>query len=174
MRRGPDDARDRKIVAALIAVMAITIFQSIAYYQLANVLPVWLQDHGDMNAGGFPIPIPWFQSIDPLFSILFVPVLFGLWRWQARPRRRAFRAREDRIGGLDLRRRQSRPGRRDRRCRTAKVLWVWPFLYCALQGIAFMYFWPTLLALVSRAAPREDQRDDDGRRLPDAVRRATI
>jgi POT family proton-dependent oligopeptide transporter len=33
------------------------------------------------------------------------------------------------------------------------VLWVWPFLYCAVQGIAFMYFWPPLLALVSRTAP---------------------
>ena len=30
---------------------------------------------------------------------------------------------------------------------------VWPFLYCAGQGIAFLYYWPTLLALVSRAAP---------------------
>src|SRR4051812_49273586 len=73
--------RDWTIVAALIAVMGLTIFQSIAYYQLGNVLPIWLQDHGDMNAGGFAIPIPWYQSIDPLFSILFVPVLFGLWKW---------------------------------------------------------------------------------------------
>ncbi len=30
---------------------------------------------------------------------------------------------------------------------------VWPFVYCAGQGIAFLYYWPTLLALVSRAAP---------------------
>ena len=29
----------------------------------------------------------------------------------------------------------------------------WPFLACAIQGIAFLYYWPTLLALVSRAAP---------------------
>ena len=33
------------------------------------------------------------------------------------------------------------------------MLWVWPVLYCAVQGVAFMYFWPTLLALVSQAAP---------------------
>jgi len=30
---------------------------------------------------------------------------------------------------------------------------IWPFLYCAGQGIAFLYYWPTLLALVSRTAP---------------------
>jgi POT family proton-dependent oligopeptide transporter len=34
-----------------------------------------------------------------------------------------------------------------------RVLWTWPVLYCAVQGVGFMYFWPTLLALVSRAAP---------------------
>jgi POT family proton-dependent oligopeptide transporter len=30
---------------------------------------------------------------------------------------------------------------------------VWPLLYSGGLGIAFMYYWPTLLALVSRAAP---------------------
>ena len=33
------------------------------------------------------------------------------------------------------------------------VLWVWPLLYCILQGVGFIYYWPTLLALVSRCAP---------------------
>jgi len=30
---------------------------------------------------------------------------------------------------------------------------IWPMLYCAGLGISFLYYWPTLLALVSRAAP---------------------
>src|SRR5204863_768995 len=30
---------------------------------------------------------------------------------------------------------------------------IWPFLYSAALGISFMYYWPTLLALVSRATP---------------------
>jgi POT family proton-dependent oligopeptide transporter len=30
---------------------------------------------------------------------------------------------------------------------------VWPLLSCVGLGIAFLYYWPTLLALVSRAAP---------------------
>src|SRR5438034_3729402 len=30
---------------------------------------------------------------------------------------------------------------------------VWPFLYSSGLGISFLYYWPTLLALVSRAAP---------------------
>ena len=30
---------------------------------------------------------------------------------------------------------------------------IWPFLYSTGLGISFIYYWPTLLALVSRAAP---------------------
>ena len=35
----------------------------------------------------------------------------------------------------------------------APILPIWPFLYSAALGISFLYYWPTLLALVSRAAP---------------------
>ena len=30
---------------------------------------------------------------------------------------------------------------------------IWPILYSAGLGICFLYYWPTLLALVSRTAP---------------------
>jgi POT family proton-dependent oligopeptide transporter len=145
---------DRKILAALLAVMAITIFPHIAYYQLANVLPVWLEQHADMSAGGFLVPIPWFQSIDPFFSIVGLPLLFSLWKWQGRGSG-SEPSELRKIGGggvicgganLILVTAIAAYG-------SAKVPWVWPFLYCAVQGIGFMYFWPPFLALVSRAAP---------------------
>jgi len=146
-------SRDWKVVAALLAVMAIAVFQSVGYYQLANVMPVWLQEHGELNAAGFLIPIPWYQSIDALFSIVGVPLLFAIWHWQA-----VHGGEPSELGKI---------GTGAWLCAGAnlilvgailaagggKVLWIWPFLYCALQGIAFLYYWPTLLALVSRAAP---------------------
>jgi POT family proton-dependent oligopeptide transporter len=145
--------QDRRIVGALIVTMAITVLAYIPYYQLANVLPVWLQEHADLHAGWFEIPIPWFYSIDPLVSIISVPALFALWNWQARVQGReplgltkiaigsgiAATANLILVIGILV-----SPGR---------VLWTWPVLYCAVQGVGFMYFWPTLLALVSRAAP---------------------
>ena len=76
-------AADWRILPALVAVMIITIFLSVAYFQLYNVLPVWIQQHVALEVGGFSIPIPWYQSIDALFSILGVPLLFWLWRRQA-------------------------------------------------------------------------------------------
>jgi POT family proton-dependent oligopeptide transporter len=147
-------ADDRKVVAALLGVMAITILPHIAYYQLANVLPVWLEQHASMSAGGFQVPIPWFQSIDPLFSIIGLPLLFALWRWQGRGTGDEPSELKKIAGGaficgganLVLVAAVAAYG-------SARVPWMWPFLYCAIQGIGFMYFWPPFLSLVSRAAP---------------------
>jgi len=150
----PMTRSDWTTVAALAAVMGIAILQSIAYYQLANVLPVWLGQHADLNVAGFQIPIPWYASIDPLFSMISVPPLFALWRWQSN-RSGSEPSELGKIGiGAAI-------------CAAAnlvlvvaiiaagngRVLWVWPLLYCALQGVGFIYYWPTLLALVSRCAP---------------------
>jgi POT family proton-dependent oligopeptide transporter len=150
----PLTAEDRKVIAALFVAMLITIFPHIAYYQLSNVLPVWLQDHADMNAAGFQLPIPWFQSIDPLFSIISLPLLFALWRWQGRGTRGEPSELRKIAGGaficgganLILVAAIATYG-------SARILWLWPFLYCAVQGVGFMYFWPPLLSLVSRTAP---------------------
>ena len=30
---------------------------------------------------------------------------------------------------------------------------IWPFLYFAMMGVSFLFYWPVTLALVSRAAP---------------------
>ena len=150
----PMSRSDWSIVAALGAVMLIAIFQSIAYYQLANVLPVWLQQHADLNAGGFPIPIPWFSSIDPLASMVSVPFLFGLWKRQSE-RSGSEPSDLGKIGmgawvcalaNLVLVAAIAAAG-------TSRVLWVWPFLYCVIQGVGFIFYWPALLALVSRCAP---------------------
>ena len=146
-------AADWRIILALIAVMIITIFQSVAYYQLANVLPVWIQQHVVLDLDGLRVPVPWFQSIDSLFSILSVPLLLWLWRRQAS--RRGEPSDLGKIGtgawlaaasNLLLVAAILRAG-------NAPVHPIWPFLYCAGLGIAFLYYWPTLLALVSRAAP---------------------
>jgi POT family proton-dependent oligopeptide transporter len=146
-------ADDRKVVAVLLGVMMITIFPHIAYYQLANVLPVWLEQHANMGAGGFQVPIPWFQSIDPLFSIITLPLLFALWRWQGGARGEPSELRKIAGGGficgganLILVAAIAVYG-------SSKVPWIWPFLFCAIQGVGFMYFWPPFLSLVSRAAP---------------------
>src|SRR5712672_2532600 len=80
-------AAERRIVFALIAVIIITIFQSTAFYQVFNANPIWIQQHVALDLGSFRIPVPWFQSINSIFSILCVPVVFWIWRHQALLRR---------------------------------------------------------------------------------------
>jgi proton-dependent oligopeptide transporter, POT family len=144
---------DWRIIRALLAVIAITIFQSVAYYQLDNVLLVWIQQHVALNVGGFRVPIPWFVSIDSFFSILGVPVLFWIWSHQA--------ARGSEPGDLAKLGIGASIAALSNlvlvlaiiAARGAPVSLLWPFVYCAGMGIAFLYYWPTLLALVSRTAP---------------------
>jgi POT family proton-dependent oligopeptide transporter len=156
-RRGQTDEKlastDWRVVGALFAVIAITIFQSASYFQLYNMFKIWLQNHVNLNIGGFVIPVPWYQSLDALASILAVPILFSIWRLQAS--RRGEPGELSKIGtgawiaacsylvliaGIFL-------------ARGELVHPIWPALCTLGMGAAFIYQWPTLLALVSRAAP---------------------
>jgi len=146
-------AAERRIVCALIAVMIITIFQSTAFYQVFNVNPIWIQQHVALDVGRFLIPVPWYQSINSIFSILGVPLVFWIWRHQALRRREPDELAKIGTGAwiaaasnLILVAAIFASG-------GAPVHPIWPFLYSAGLGISFLYYWPTLLALVSRAAP---------------------
>ncbi len=149
--RAEKSSSNWRIVLTLLAVMALTIFHSIAYYQNSNISLVWINDHVDLNLLGFHVPVAWFNSIDPFSSIVSVPILIVLWKWQ------------DSRGG--------EPGEIMKistgawmACAANLLLFVgctisdrvnviYPIIYDLILGVAFLYYWPTLLALVSRAAP---------------------
>jgi POT family proton-dependent oligopeptide transporter len=147
----PKSTTDMKVVLALIGVMAITVFQSIGYYQNTNLALTWIDEHVDRSFFGWDVPAEWFQSIDPFVSILIVPVLIGLWKWQ------------DKHGG--------EPDEMGKICTGAIITTaanlvlipatlmpgkshvLFPIIYDVLHGIGFIYYWPTLLGLISGAAP---------------------
>jgi POT family proton-dependent oligopeptide transporter len=140
-----------KIVAAIAVVCFITVFQSISYYQNTSLGLVWISQHVDLNVFGFDVPVPWFASLDPLASIIGVPLLFALWRWQANNGGEPGDLGKIAVGAW--------------MAMAANLVLVAatlvgspttilaPLAYNILLGIAFLYYWPTLLALVSRAAP---------------------
>jgi POT family proton-dependent oligopeptide transporter len=140
-----------KVIAALLLVMTLTIFQSVAYYQNYNVAMIWIDRYVNLDMLGFHVPVAWFNSIDPLVSMLAVPVLLVYWRSQAARGREPGEVGKIAIGAWMA-------------C-VANLLLVAgaaflhpvpaivPVMYDVLLGVAFLYYWPTLLALVSREAP---------------------
>jgi proton-dependent oligopeptide transporter, POT family len=146
-------AADRRAIAALVAIMVITILPSIAYLQLYDVTPVWIQQHVALGVGGFRIPVPWYESVNPLASVAGVPLLFWIWRLQARRGREPGDLAKIATGAWLAMASNLILLAAALLCGAAPVNPLWPLLYSALLGIAFIYYWPTLLALVSRAAP---------------------
>jgi POT family proton-dependent oligopeptide transporter len=146
-------AAERRTVFALIAVILITIFQSTAFYQVYNVNPIWIQRHVAQNVGSFRVPIPWYLSVNALASIVGVPLVLWIWNRQASRHREPGDLGKIGTGAwiavasnLILVVAIFVSG-------DAPVHPIWPFLYSSALGISFLYYWPTLLALVSRAAP---------------------
>lgn len=146
-------AADRRVVAALIVVMIITVFQSTSFYQVFNVAPIFIQQHVAPEVAGFRVPIPWYQSINAIFSIAAAPLLLWLWARQATRGREPGELGKIGIGAWIAAASNLVLVGAIVAYDGAPIHPVWPFLYSAGLGVSFLYYWPTLLALVSRAAP---------------------
>lgn len=66
-------------VAALVGVSLLSIFFWSAYEQQGNVLQLWAHRRTDLDVLGFSIPSTWYQSLNPLFILLFAPLVERLW-----------------------------------------------------------------------------------------------
>ncbi|HEY4271901.1 MAG TPA: peptide MFS transporter [Candidatus Udaeobacter sp.] len=146
-------ASDWRIIAVLVVVITITIFQSIGYGQIFNVMPVWTQQLVAPTVGSFRVPIPWYQSSHSLFSILAVPVLLYGWRRQAARGREPSEITKIGIGAWLMALSNLILAAATFGSGGAPINPIWPLLYCLNLAVSFMYYWPTLLALVSRTAP---------------------
>jgi POT family proton-dependent oligopeptide transporter len=149
----PLTAADWRVVRALAVVIVIAILPSVAYTQHFNVMPVWIQAHVALAVGSRHIPVPWFQSIDALTSILIAAPLLWLWRRQAERGGGPGDIAKIGIGAWIAAGSNLMLAAASYVAGGQLVQPIWPFLYCVGLGVAFMYYWPALLALVSRAAP---------------------
>ena len=147
----PLTRRELRTVIALIIMAGLTIFQTVAYTQNGNINLVWIDKDVDLEVLGFHVPVAWFNSIDSLVSIVAVPFLLPLWR------RQSARGREpDDLGKIAIGAWIAAVANLIlvAGCLfSTRVPVLVPILYDVLLGIAFLYYWPTLLAAVSRTAP---------------------
>jgi POT family proton-dependent oligopeptide transporter len=153
--RAPLSGPERKRIALLILLIALTVLPGVAYTMIWNIGLLWIAAHADLATPLGAVPVSWFDSVDSFFSVIAAPPIVALWRWQARRGREPgdiakigigsaltgasalFMSAGSLLAGADGR---------------APV--YWPLACFAGMGIAFLYYWPVLLALVSQKAPR--------------------
>ena len=150
----PLTADERRRTGLLVLAIALTILPHIAYSMIWNIGLIWIAEHADLATPFGAMPAVWFNSVDPLFSILAVPPLVMFWRWQAKRGREPSDVAKIGIGSALI-------GAFALLLAAGSLLAgpdgrtpvIWPFLCFAGMGVAFLYYWPVLLALVSQAAP---------------------
>jgi POT family proton-dependent oligopeptide transporter len=143
--------RQRTTVLWLCLVIAITVLTSVACYQKMNIGMIWIDQHVDLDVLGFKVPVSWFAAIGPIASIIGVPLLFALWDRQSERGRKptemgkivtgAWLAAASNAVLAAICLFSGRPS------------WLVPLGYTAALGLAYLYYWPALMALVARAAP---------------------
>ncbi len=145
---------ERRRSWALIGLIALTVLPSIAYPMIWNIGILWVDAHVALGSPVGAVPASWFNSVDAFASIVVAAPLVALWAAQAR------RGTEPgslakigigsaiigvsalllSVGSLAI------PG-------GGKVSVVWALAGFFGMGLAFMWYWPVTLALISKAAP---------------------
>lgn len=140
-----------RTVIFLAVIISFTVFTSIACYQKMNIGMVWIDQYVDLDVMGFRVPVAWFVTIAPLSSIVGVPILFAIWKRQAARGREPSEMGKIITGAWIA---AIANGALAAVClRGGQAPLIVPLIYTALLGLAYLYYWPTLMAVVSRAAP---------------------
>ncbi len=144
-----------RMLALVILVLVIVLFQNFAYDQLFNVGLIWVADRVALDVGGFSVPVPWLASEDSLASIVILPVLLALWGWQAKRGKPPTDLDKIGIGAVIMALSALSLAAGSWLAGDGKVSIVFPIIGFFLSGVSFMYQWPTALALVSRRSPKK-------------------
>jgi POT family proton-dependent oligopeptide transporter len=69
-------------VAALLVIGLLQTFFWMVYSQMENTIMHWAEEYTNRLFGDFQTPTPWFEALDPLIVMIFLPLIQGFWRWQ--------------------------------------------------------------------------------------------
>ena len=141
---------ERVLFVLLSIAIAVTIFRG-AYEQIGNTVPLWIDVGVDRSAGGFVIPMTWFQSLNPLLVVVLTPLLLFIWRRGPRALREPSAARKMALGALIV---ASAYGLLCVLTRISQLSrWPWLVLFCVILTLGELYILPTGLGLFARLAP---------------------
>ncbi|WP_315761767.1 peptide MFS transporter [Sphingomonas sp. Y38-1Y] len=148
----PRGAFDWRMVAALVAVAgAVTVFRG-AYEQVGNTVALWTDSGVDRRAGGWTIPMTWFQSLNPLFVMLFTPPLLAWWARRAERGIVQSSARRMATGALIVAGSFALLAFASATAGGAAA-WPWLALFFAVLTLGELFILPVGLGLFARLAP---------------------
>jgi POT family proton-dependent oligopeptide transporter len=75
---GLDGVERRRIGVVAVLFVGCALFWS-GFEQAGSSMNLFAQRHVDRVVGGFEIPAGWFQSVQPVFVIVFAPVFSAIW-----------------------------------------------------------------------------------------------
>lgn len=145
---------DGRVIGALVIMLILGIFYSVAYGQQFNVFSLWARESLNRTLLGWTMPVTWFQSLDGAFIVGMTPVVLRIWQAQARRGREPSDMNKMAIGAA--------LGALGMGCLVAASLFatggakasmLWAVACFGLFAVGFIYQWPTTLALISSAAP---------------------
>ncbi len=70
---------ERNRVLAIFIVVFFVVFFWMAFEQAGSSMNLFADRHTNLSIGGFAFPSTWFQSVNPLFIMVFAPVFASLW-----------------------------------------------------------------------------------------------
>ena len=145
------DERSRTVWLIILFLIVVPTFAS--YMMIWNIGIVWVDQRVDLSSPFGEVPASWFNSIDSFASIVAVPPVVALWAWQARRGREPSDIGKIAIGAFlaALSALLLSAGAVISGDGETSVAWAIAGFFG--MGIAFLYYWPVLLALVSREAP---------------------
>ena len=141
----------RGTALVLVAVgLSVTVFRG-AYEQVGNTVALWTESVNRV-AGGFTIPMTWFQSLNPLLVIVLTPLLLTRWKRKADSGREKSPMQKMALGALVV-------GLAYVLLAAAALLnpggahWLWLAAFFFLFTLGELYILPTGLGLFARLAP---------------------
>lgn len=145
---------ERRQLYVLLFVIFLTIPAEIAYPMIWSIGILWVDQYVNLATSLGEVPSSWFASMDSIGAIIFAPVVVALWAWQAKrgsepPSITKIGIGTAIVGLAALLFAYGNMGRAE----ADSVSAGWAIAGWLIMGLAWMYYWPTTLALVSRTAP---------------------
>ncbi|MEI6643168.1 MAG: peptide MFS transporter [Novosphingobium sp.] len=145
---------ERRRVAVLLLVIALTFPAEITYPMVWSIGILWVDQWVNLATPLGTVPSSWFAGMDSLGSVLFAPVLVALWGWQARRGSEPSNVTKQGLGTAIVSAAALLFAFSNLGVTTEHSIGaVWAIAGWLIMGLGWMYYWPTTMAIVSKAAP---------------------